>query len=210
MASQYWSGVGKRAFSIGKRILKEAAPVAVDFLVVKAVEKACRIIEAKLHNLYVSTAINSGITFILNLAGVLFIYFKPFGDSVSRCCAIGCFAIAFLFWLFRTIRAIRRYGKISIAIFKSALKEKSIYNGIEKYVLKNFRLISLAYAGVRIGSIFLPYLQRIPKVSEFVEYIVLMFWKRVALYCGIVTIYSISIYWVLKPILLDMLNFKYF
>ena len=71
--SDYWKGVASRLAALGKATLNMAAPVAVEVGVGTLVSKACDKIELKLKQLYKRTAINSGITFLINLVGILFL-----------------------------------------------------------------------------------------------------------------------------------------
>lgn len=201
MSLEYWSKVGEKFLSLGKTALNLAAPVAIDFAVTKAVEKTCSVIETKLKDFYKKTLINTAISFVLNLAGVLVLIFKPFGTLISRCVAVFFFISAFIYWLVRTILFIKNYGKTTLNVSKNVIKQKSVYKGIEQYILSEFPLISIGYTGIAIASEFIPFLKEIPRISEFVKYIVKIFWKRVAIFLGIMVIYAITILWIIKPLL---------
>lgn len=203
MKNEYWSSVGKRLLSLGKTALNLAAPVAINYEITKAVEKACSIIEGKIKELYKQTAINSAISLAINLSGILILIFKPFEENVSRYMACVFFFASFIFWLVRTILFVKNYGKVTIQISKTVIKQKSLYNGIEQYVLKEFPLIALGYDGIDIASEFVPFLNEIPRISEFVKYLVKLFWKKVALFAGIMGVYTIIVFGIVKPLLID-------
>jgi len=202
MANKYWSGVGKKLKSLGTTVVKSAVPAAVDYAVISAVEKACEVIEDKLKKLYLRTGRNSAISFSVNLAGILFLIFKPFGEAISRYVAMAFFFSSFVFWLVRTILFIKNYGKTTIEVTKNIFKKKSVYKGIENYVLTSFPLISMGYAGIAVASEFVPSLKKVPRISEFVKFLVKTFWKRIALFASIVATYTVLVFWVVKPLLL--------
>lgn len=203
MKSKYWSSVGKKLLSLGKTALNLAAPVAVDYGVTKAVGKACSIIEAKIKDLYKQTTVNSVISLAINLSGILILIFKPFGENVSRYIACVFFFASFIFWLVRTILFLKKYGKVSVQISKTVIKQKSVYKGIEQYVLTEFPLIALGYAGIAVASEYVPSLNGVPRISELVKYLVKAFWKRVTLFAGIMGVYTIIVFWIIKPILIN-------
>lgn len=198
---RYFTGVLSRLASLGKAALDIAAPVAVELGVEALVTKACEKIEAKLKVLYKKTAINSAITFLINLAGILFLALKPFGQKASAVLAIICFAAAAVFFLVRLILWCRTYGRQTLDVTKSVFREKSLHTGIEKYVLPTFPYISLTYAGIDFGSNYIPALNNVPRIPQLIDFFVRYFWKRLALFAGIVAIYTIAVLWILKPIL---------
>lgn len=203
MAKRYWSGVGNRLKSLGKTILDAAAPVAVDYAVNMAVEKACDVIEQKLKAMYRQTIINSAITLGINVAGILVLVFKPFGIQPSRYVAMGIFASAMILSFSRFVLFLKNNGKTTLDVLKHIYKEKSVYTGIEKYVLTNFPLISLGYAGISIASEYVPSLKQVPRIGPFVKHLVGLFWKRVTLFAGIMAFYTVLVFWVIKPMLMQ-------
>lgn len=68
----YLSGIGKRLKGLSEVLLDMTIPVAVE----AAIEKACSVINEKLHEMYKSTIMNSIITLGLNIAGMLVALFK--------------------------------------------------------------------------------------------------------------------------------------
>ncbi len=201
--SGYWKGVAARLGSIGKTALNVAAPIAIDFGVSTLISKACDEIELRLKKMYKKTAINSSITFCINLAAMLCLGFKPFGEKASIVVSVILFVGATVFFFVRFAFGIKSYGRQVFEVSKNIFKTKSIHKGIEAYVLYNFPLISLAYSGIDLGSVYIPALRDVPRIPQLVDFFVNHFWKRFALYAGIVASYTISIYWILKPILIQ-------
>jgi len=201
MKSEYWRMVGEKFKSLGKTAVDIAVPLVVDYAVVKAVEKACSVVEAKLKETYRTAEINSALAFVINFEAVLILVLKPFGKTGSRCVAFAFFLASFVFWLVRVVRFVKKYGRTASEVSKEVLKEKSVYTGIEKYVLANFPFISFAYAGISLAAGYVPALRKIPRISEFVACLVKIFWKRIASFAGIMAAYTVLVFWVVKPIL---------
>ena len=220
MADEYWDklkSLGKTALKLlffggplaaGQVLADVAVSSIVDKVVQDKIKEACEKIEVQLREMYKRTARNSAITFAINLAGVLILIFKPFGVAASKYVSFAFFAASFVFWLARTILFIQNYGKTTVEVSKSVIQEKSVYRGIESYVLKEFPSISMLYAGIDFGSIFLSSLEKVPRIRDFVKYLVKVFWKRVALFAGIVAAYTIVVFWVVKPVLIHHYAFS--
>lgn len=200
--SGYWKGVASRLVSLGKVVLNVAAPVAIEAGVGALISKSCDEIELRLKKLYKRTAINSGITFLINLIGILFLALRPFGDRISAIVAVLFFASTAVFFLVRLVLWCRSYGFHAIEVTKSIWHEKSIHAGIEKYVLSTFPYISLTYAGIDIGSKYIPALKSVPRIPQLIDFFVGYFWKKVALFAGIVVTYTVVILWIVKPLLI--------
>ena len=198
----YWKGVVSRLASLGKATLSVAAPVAVEVGVGALVSKACEKIELRLKQLYKRTAINSAITFFINLVGILFLALRPFGERTSAIVAVVFFAGAASFFLVRLVLWCRAYGSQALGLTKSIWHEKGIHSGIEQYVLSTFPYISLTYAGIDVGSMYVPALENVPRIPQLIDFFVGYFWKRVALFAGIVVTYTVVVLWVVKPILI--------
>lgn len=77
---------------------------------------------------------------------------------------------------------IRRYGNISVEITRHIVKEMSVSKGIESYTLELYPILTMTYAGIDLFSTKLPALKTIPRIAEFVRYLVKKFWKRLVLY----------------------------
>ena len=200
--SNYWKGVASRLTFLGKSVLDIAAPVAVNIGVDVLIGKACEKIETRLKKMYIKTARNSGITFLINLIGCIFLILRPFGKLSSLIISFSCFFGATVFFIVRLILWIKENGSQTMELIKSVISLKSIHKGIEQYVLTSFPLISLAYAGIEIGETYIPALKQIPRIPDLVDTFTKIFWKRLVLFAGIVSIYTVTIFWIIKPILL--------
>lgn len=97
---------------------------------------------------------------------------------------------------------ITQHRYTSLVIARNTFKEHNLYKGIEKYILEAFPEITLAYTGIEIGKQYIPALNHVPTISELTSFYVHYFRKQVTLYAGIMSIYSISVYWIIKPMIL--------
>ena len=195
----YLSGIGKRLKGLSEVLLDMTVPVAVE----AAIEKACSVINVKLHEMYKSTIMNSIITLGLNIAGMLVALFNPFGIVVSKYIAALFFFTSFVFFTFRMIKFLQNYGRTTLAIGKNIVTTRSVSSGIENYVYQQFPVVSLAYTGIEVAAYYLPALRKIPSIKATIRRIIQVFWKQVLVYVLVVLIYSIGVYWVAKPILLE-------
>ena len=200
--SDYWKGVASRLAALGKAALNMAAPVVVEVGVCALVSKACDKIEIKLKQLYKKTAINSGITFLINLFGILILALRSFGEKLSAIVAVIFFTGAALFFWVRVILWCKSYGTQTIEVTKSLWREKSIHIGIEKYVLSSFPFIALTYTGIDVGAAYMPALKNVPRIPQLIDFFVKYFWKRIALFVGIVATYTVAVLWVIRPVLI--------
>lgn len=198
----YWKSVGHRLLSLTKQVVDAAAPAAVDYAVESLINKACQAIELKLKELYKKTAVNSAINFVLNLAGVLLFVLKPFGLMASTITGSVFFAAAIVFTLVRFILYCKNYGKLTVGISKSILKERSINKGIACFVRSQFPTVSMIYTGIDLFSIYIPALNRIPQLEETVSLFIRLFWKRIITFIIILSVYTITVFWIIKPIIL--------
>ena len=201
--SNYWKGVASRLTSLGKSVFDIAAPVAVNIGVDVLIGKTCEKIEIRLKQLYIKTAQNSGITFLINLIGCIFLILRPFGKLPSLIISFSCFFGATVFFIVRLILWIKENGFQTMELTKSIVRMKSIHKGIEQYVLSSFPLISLAYAGIEIGETYIPALKQIPRIPDLVDTFTKIFWKRLVLFAGVVSVYTIIVFWIVKPILIN-------
>lgn len=195
----YLSGVGKRLRGLSEALLDMTVLVAVE----AAIEKACSVINVKLHEVYKSTIMNSIITLGLNIAGMLVALFNPFGLVVSKYVAALQFLASFVFFTWRLVKFLQNYGRTAIEIVKNIVSSKSVSTGIENYVYRQFPIVLLAYTGIDIAACYLPALRIIPSIKATVKRIIQVFWKQIVVYVLVVLIYSVGVYWVAKPILLE-------
>lgn len=198
--------ISSRLFNLLKAAVNIAAEAAIDTSVNVLISKACEKIEIGLKTLYKKTARNSIISFAINLLGILCLRIKPFGKQVSIVIASIFFAAAGIFFVIRTIRFIKTYGKQGLSLMNSIRASKSIHKGIERYVYSNFPAIAFVYAGINIGEIYLPALKKVPDIPQLIDSLIGLFWKRLALYAGIVASYTVIIFGIIKPVLIYKLT----
>lgn len=197
----YWNQVGSKLLGISKVLLDMSVPVAVEI----GINKVCNIIDEKLHDMYRNTIMNSLITLVLNISGMLIVLFNPFGLVLSKYFAALFFIVSKAIFLVRLIQYFHKYGKETFFVSKSIMKNKSISKGIENYVYTQFPAISMAYTGISLAACYLPALSHIPSLNKTIKYFIQIFWKKIAVYGLIVAVYSISVYWIAKPILLKQM-----
>lgn len=183
---------------ISKAILDMSIPFAVDV----AVETVCKKIEEKLHTFYKNTTINSLITLALNIIGLLLVLFSPFGKTASNIFAIFIFLASGIFSLIRCVKFIKKYGKSSIDMTKNIWREKSISKGIEAYIFSEFPAISMIFAGIDFAVSYCSQLNQVPKFNESIKIIISVFWKKIALFFGLLSLYLILFYGIVKPFIL--------
>lgn len=194
--------ISSRLVKLLKAAVHIATEAAIDTGVNVLITKACEKIEISLKTLYKKTARNSIITFSINLLGILCLGIKPFGKQVSLVIAYIFFIAAGIFFIIRTIRFIKTYGQQGLTLMNSIRASKSIHKGIEKYVYSNFPAIAFVYAGISIGELYLPALKKVPDVPQLIDTFVGLFWKRLALFAGIVASYTIILFGIIKPLLI--------
>ena len=197
MANQYWGSVRQRISSLGNTIVRTTTPVLVSYTVEQIVERTCRIIESKIKQMYINAFVYSGIYFILSVIGLSIMRYRPFGDRNSLFVASCSFSAGLLIWLLRLCLFIRKYGKTSFEVTRHIFKEKSVYMGIECYTLEVFPVLTLIYVGIDSFSNKIPTLKTIPRIAEFVRYLVKIFWKRIVLFICTILIYT-TFLWILK------------
>lgn len=202
MNSNYWHSVGKRLISLTRTALQTAVPVVLDSSIILAINKSSAVIQSNLNTIYRKSVINSLINLFINTTAIIILYFKPFSSIINLIIAGFLFLSAFILWLKRFVHMITQYGYASIEIARNTFKEHNLYKGIEKYIFNTFPEISLTYTGIEIGKQYVPALSHIPTISELTCFYVHYFWKQVTLYAGIMSIYTISVYWIIKPMIL--------
>lgn len=196
--SKYWKKVGSRLASLGKAAVNAAIPAVV----MASINSAYDLIENELHQLYLKTIRNSAITLALNVAGILILIFQPFGKLISTWICLGFFFASFVFWLVRMILYCNDYGKVTIDISKNIITQKSLSNGISKFITDEYPLVTLTYAGIDLAACQFSALKEIPRLNELVKLFIQNFWKRLVWFAGIMTFYTVTVYWVIKPILM--------
>lgn len=170
--------------------------------------KICPFIKERLDDFYKRTLINSLITLILNIIGFFFVIFDPFGKKNSYIIASIFFLSVIIFSIYRFVSFMmnKQYREISIQVIKNIWKEKSISNGIKNVVLDSIPKVAKLYKGVELMAKFFPALEKIPDVQRIIKYVISVFWKKVTLFFGLLLIYMVAIYLVIKPLLLKVFN----
>ncbi len=197
--SDYLKQVGARLASLGKAAVNAAIPAVV----MASINSAYDLIEEKLHQLYFKTIRNSAITLALNVAGILILVFQPFGRLISTWACMAFFFASFVFWLVRVILYCKDYGKVTIEISRNILTQRSISKGISKFITDEYPLVTLTYAGLDLAAYQFSALKEIPRLNELVKLFIQNFWKRLAWFAGIMAFYTITVYWVIKPIFIN-------
>lgn len=198
--SEYLKGVGARLFSLGKAVVNAAIPAVV----MASINSAYDLIEEKLHQLYFKTIRNSAITLVLNAAGILILIFQPFGKQIATWICLTFFFASFVFWLIRMILYCKNYGRVTLEISKNVLNQQSLSKGISKFITDEYPLVTLTYAGIDLAAYQFSALKEIPRLNELVTLFIQNFWKRLIWFAGIMTFYTVTVYWVIKPILMKL------
>ena len=61
-------------------------------------------------------------------------------------------------------------------------------------------------AGIDLAATQFSALKEIPRLEELVKLFIQNFWKRIALFVGLMAFYTITVYWIIKPIVLFYIN----
>ena len=187
--------------------INKALDVVVPSLADRIIQsKICPLIKEKIESFYKNTVRNSLITLALNIIGVLLVIFDPFGEKISFNIACIFFGIAISFSICRFIIFItnKQNRDISIQLIQNVWKTKSISKGIKEIVLINIPVLAKFYKGIDIASNFLPALDKIPDIQEITKYVINVFWKRFVLFIGLFATYITMVYFVIKPVLLNI------
>ena len=168
-----------------------------------SLNSACELIEEKLHQIYKRTIRNAAITLAINAAGMLVLIFHPFGKQIAAWISTAFFAGAFVFWIVRMILYCKNYGRVTVAIAMKVIKERSLSKGVSRFITDEYPLVTWTYAGIDLAALQLSALKEIPRLDELVKLFIQNFWKRIALFTGLLTFYTITVYWIIKPILIN-------
>lgn len=200
--SVYWKRVVARLFRLSRAAVNAAIPPILE----ASLNSAYELIEEKLHQIYKRTIRNAAITLAINIAGMLILIFHPFGNPIATWISMAFFAAAFIFWLVRFILYCKNYGRVTLAITRNVIKQRSLSKGISRFITEEYPLVTLTYAGIDIAAYQFSALKEIPRLDELVKLFIQNFWKRIALFTGIFAFYTITVYWIIKPILLYIAN----
>ena len=188
-------------------VINKGLDIVVPYLSDKIIRsKVCPLVKEKLDTFYKNTIVNSLITLVLNIIGVLFVIFDPFGVKVSCIIAYTLFFVAISFTIYRFVSFIvnKKYREVCTQLIQSVWKTKSIANGIKEVVLINITNLAMLYKGIDIISNFFPALEKVPDVQGVIKYIIGLFGKRLAWFIGVFAIYTIMFYFIIKPLLLSI------
>ena len=189
--SAYWKRVATRLFRLSRAAVNAAIPPVLQ----ASLNTAYDLIEQKLHQIYKKTIRNAAITLAINVAGMVILFFHPIGMAF--------FAAAFIFWLVRLILYCKNYGQVTLAITKNVFRQHSLLKGISRFITDEYPLVTWTYAGIDLAATQFTALKEIPRLDELVKLFIQNFYKRIALFAGILAFYTITVYWIIKPILIN-------
>ena len=179
-------------------LLRKPISYAVDV----SVEKICTNIDSRLEILLKKTILNFLILAGLNGLGILCFLLSPFGERLSKIFAHLFFFSSVVYSLVRFVGFVKNYGKQTMWIGKNIWKTKSISRGIECYIYSQYPSIKLFYQKLDYASCFVGALRQIPKINDFVRFIIRIYWKRLAVFGGILAFLYIMFYGIVRPLIL--------
>ena len=189
--SAYWRRVVGRLFRLSRAAVNAAIPPVLQ----ASLNTAYDLIEQKLRQIYKKTIRNAAITLAINVTGMLILFFHPVGMAF--------FAAAFIFWLVRLILYCKNYGRVTLAITKNVFRQHSLSKGISRFITEQYPLVTWTYAGIDLAATQFTALKEIPRLDDLVKLFIQNFYKRIALFAGILAFYTITVYWIIKPILIN-------
>ena len=187
----YWKRVAARLFRLSRAAVNAAIPPVLQ----ASLNTVYDLIEQKLRHIYKKTIRNAAITLAINVAGMLILFFHPVGMAF--------FAAAFIFWLVRLILYCKNYGRVTLAITKNVFRQHSLSKGISRFITEQYPLVTWTYAGIDLAATQFSALKEIPRLDDLVKLFIQNFYKRIALFAGILAFYTITVYWIIKPILIN-------
>ena len=187
----YWKRVAARLFRLSRAAVNAAIPPVLQ----ASLNTVYDLIEQKLRHIYKKTIRNAAITLAINVAGMLILFFHPVGMAF--------FAAAFIFWLVRLILYCKNYGRVTLAITKNVFRQHSLSKGISRFITEQYPLVTWTYAGIDLAATQFSALKEIPHLDDLVKLFIQNFYKRIALFAGILAFYTITVYWIIKPILIN-------
>lgn len=189
--SAYWKRVATRLFRLSRAAVNAAIPPMLQ----ASLNSAYDLIEQKFRQIYQKTIRNAAITLAINVAGMLILFFHPVGMAF--------FAAAFIFWLVRLILYCKNYGRVTLAITKNVFRQHSLSKGISRFITEQYPLVTWTYAGIDLAATQFSALKEIPRLDDLVKLFIQNFYKRIALFVSILAFYTITVYWIIKPILIN-------
>jgi hypothetical protein len=195
----YWKRVAARLFRLSRAAVNAAIPPVLQ----ASLNTAYDLIEQKLRQIYKKTIRNAAITLAINVAGMLILIFHPFGTKVATWLSMPFFTAAFIFWLVRLILYCKNYGRVTLAITKNVFRQHSLSKGISRFITEQYPLVTWTYAGIDLAATQFSALKEIPRLDDLVKLFIQNFYKRIALFVSILAFYTITVYWIIKPILIN-------
>lgn len=176
-----------------KEVSKFAVPKVIEKTKERFQESYYTKIDFKLKEIFYLMLLNSVITFVINITGILILIFKPAGEY-SKYFAIGIFTIAFIYTVVRLVRYFMQYGKVTLGIVKLIFENKSLSKGVSLYVQETYPVITKVYAGINVAKNFIPGLDSIPDFDMIVRDFINHFKKKVILVSALFVLYSAAVF----------------
>lgn len=174
-------------------VSKFVFPKVIEKAKVKFQESYYAKIDLKLNEIFYLMLLNSIITFVINMVGIAVLILKPMGNY-SRFVALGIFSVTLIYTFVRLILYFKQYGKVTFALVKLVLKEKSLSKGVSLFVQEAYPSITKIYAGINIAQKFVSGLDAIPDFEKIVKDFINHFKKKILLVSSLFLVYSLVIF----------------
>lgn len=176
-----------------KEVSKFVVPKVIEKTKERFQESYYEKIDFKLKEIFYNMLLNSIITFVINITGIVILIVKPVNEY-SKYIALGIFVISFIYTLVRIILYFRQYGKVSIGIAKLVIKNKSLSKGISQYIQETYPTITTVYAGINVAKQFIPGLDTIPDFDNIVKDFINHYKKKVLIVVSLFVLYAVVIF----------------
>lgn len=154
-------------------------------------------VNKRLNSMIKNSLINTAINFGILTAGMLLVIFKPINQIVSYYAASILFLSSMVWSAIRFIRSIPQWKPYAYNI----IVEKSIQKGIAKTVCQQYKAIDVYQNFTKYLAKVLPAVKDY-RLESLIKYYIEYFFKKMAIFVGVLAIYSVLICFVLKPILI--------
>lgn len=176
-----------------KEVSKFVVPKVIEKTKERFQESYYEKIDFKLKEIFYNMLLNSIITFVINITGIVILIVKPVNEY-SKYIALGIFVISFIYTLVRIILYFRQYGKVSIGIAKLVIKNKSLSKGISQYIQETYPTITTVYVGINVAKQFIPELDTIPDFDNIVKDFINHYKKKVLIVVSLFVLYAVVIF----------------
>lgn len=176
-----------------KEVSKFVVPKVIEKTKERFQESYYEKIDFKLKEIFYNMLLNSVITFVINVTGIVILIVKPVNEY-SKYIALGIFVISFIYTLVRIILYFRQYGKVSMGIAKLVIKNKSLSKGISQYIQETYPTITTVYAGINVAKQFIPGLDTIPDFDNIVKDFINHYKKKVLIVVSLFVLYAVVIF----------------